>query len=523
MKDFLKSRWVLLLVLGVFIVLKIPHLSYPFYWDESWPYAPAIKAMYNHGPSLMPGALDPDLSRGHPLFFHAAAAMWMNIFGTSHTSLHSFALFISLCTLIAIFEIGYRLFNQRVAVIALLLLASQEIFIIQSSFVLLEVCLALFCLLSIYFYSKDKYILTALSVTALFYTKESGLILGAIIGVDASVRLFYKNTDRRAALLRLASIAAPCVLAGVFFLLQKQARGWYIFPYHSQIIEFYWHSFWYKFRMDCVSATFYTNLKYYYYLLLLLIAVVASVKNRNARFIAIFIPIYFIYYFVNDMRAGRILPSVPFFTLFVIGWFYTIYVFANSKVFSSLAQRRFIFLTGCFALFFLCFSAMNFFSYRYILAVMVPMMVVVAALFDVLIANSYKVMYYISLTAFAIISFFAIKDNNNYGDTDFGAFKAMKVGQQVVSYMEEQGYYDRNIGLGSYLQQQQLIEPAAGYLRSDRKFTNVRMDIDGNSEFAIFNNVENDARRDEFKKETSFRLERRFEEGNVWAEVYRRK
>src|SRR5580704_9697985 len=104
MAEFLKKRWVLFLVLIVFAVCKLPHLHYAYYWDESWPYAVAIKTMYYHGISLMPNAIDPELSRGHPLFFHAIAALWMNIFGASHVSMHSFALLISLLLLVTLYE-----------------------------------------------------------------------------------------------------------------------------------------------------------------------------------------------------------------------------------------------------------------------------------------------------------------------------------------------------------------------------------------------------------------------------------
>jgi 4-amino-4-deoxy-L-arabinose transferase-like glycosyltransferase len=128
MANFLKRRWLLFAVLVVFILCKVPHLYYPFYWDESWPYATAVRTMYNHGISLMPGAIEGELSRGHPLFFHAAAATWMKVFGATHFSMHCFALFIAVCCLVAVYEAGLRLFNQRVALLALLLVATQAIF-----------------------------------------------------------------------------------------------------------------------------------------------------------------------------------------------------------------------------------------------------------------------------------------------------------------------------------------------------------------------------------------------------------
>ena len=39
-------------------------------WDEIWVYAPALTEMAEIGPTLLPGVLDAELSRGHPLLFH---------------------------------------------------------------------------------------------------------------------------------------------------------------------------------------------------------------------------------------------------------------------------------------------------------------------------------------------------------------------------------------------------------------------------------------------------------------------
>jgi 4-amino-4-deoxy-L-arabinose transferase-like glycosyltransferase len=148
---FLRSRWVLILVLIAFIACKIPHLFYPYYWDESSPYAPAIKEMCKQGIGLLPGSLDPALSRGHPLFFHAVAALWMRLFGPSHVAMHSFALLIAVLFLIAIYEVATHLYNQRTAVFALLLAGTQLTFFIQASFVLMEIMLALQVFLTLYF------------------------------------------------------------------------------------------------------------------------------------------------------------------------------------------------------------------------------------------------------------------------------------------------------------------------------------------------------------------------------------
>ncbi len=247
LSSFLKTRWVLWLVLLVFICFKIPHLHYPFYCDEGWVYAPAVKTMALTGPSLLPGSLTDYYSRGHPLLFHFLAALWIKCFGSSNIAVHSFPLFISIVFLIALFECSLRLFNRSVAILALLIVSTQVIFFAQASFVLPEVMLALFAFLSLYCYVTDRFVLTAVMLFGLFFTKESGLVYGAVIGIDAFVSLFRKG-DFRKRWFRMASVLLPAVLIGSFFVIQKVRLGWYLLPEHTGLIHIDWNTFYAMFR-----------------------------------------------------------------------------------------------------------------------------------------------------------------------------------------------------------------------------------------------------------------------------------
>src|SRR4051812_16040636 len=93
----------ILLIVGVvgFILFKIPHLYLPFYWDEAWVYAPAIKIMSQQGLSMLPGAIPVEYSRGHPLFFHFLGSGWIKLFGDNNFSVHCFALLISTLLILA--------------------------------------------------------------------------------------------------------------------------------------------------------------------------------------------------------------------------------------------------------------------------------------------------------------------------------------------------------------------------------------------------------------------------------------
>jgi len=523
MAGFIKNRWVLFLVLIVFFICKLPHLSYPYYWDESWPYAPAIQAMYHHGVSLLPSAIDPELSRGHPLFFHAIAAAWANVFGPSLVSMHSFALVISLLFLIAIYEAGLWLFNQRVAVMATLLVATQEFFFVQSSFVLFEVLIAFLCFLSIVFYTRDKYILTALCLTMLFYTKESGLIAGFVLGLHAVICFFDSKEAMKVRLFRMGSVAVPCILILCFFLLQKQQRGWYIFPLYSGIIEHSWKAFWYKFRMGPVRDSFYEHGKFYYFLLLPLLAIVATIKNKRSRYLALLPLVVIIYYFVDDLRAGRILPSIPFFILFIASVVYFLYRYSRPDVIADRLQAKFIILTGFFILCFFCFSTMNYYTFRYMQAAIIPLLFLVAVFTEMLMRHSFKVLYYPAIAIFLLISLYSFRNNKGHGDCDLRSFTAMEVQQKEVDFMQAH-YPDRNIPVScaSFLTSEHLIDSTTGFLHGGRQFANVHWEYD-QALVVLFDNIELDSRYNDLKKDPAFNKVYRYEKDSIWTEIYARK
>jgi hypothetical protein len=99
----------------------------------------------------------------------------------------------------------------------------------------------------------------------------------------------------------------------------------------------------------------------------------------------------------------------------------------------------------------------------------------------------------------------------------------MKVQQGVVDYFEQANAYDSIIGSGPYIELMHLKEPASGFLHSDRAFKNVTWDINGQTRYVIFDNIENDYRYQDFKRDSTFLLVYRTERKGIWAEVYKRK
>lgn len=227
----------ILLTCAVFVLIKIPFLNLPYFWDEAWVYAPAVFDMYENGPSLSPDSINPDLSRGHPILFHFFAVCWMSIFGASFTTVHAFSVFVALLLIWATYALGTALANQKVGFWAAVFLAMQPMFIQQAGFLLPEVQLALFVVLTVLFYIKRKVGLFILSGTAMLLTKETGILVIGILGLVELVDFIRERNFSKKRWLEFLSIGMPVALAFVYFLVQYAQFGWFMFPEHVSMFE----------------------------------------------------------------------------------------------------------------------------------------------------------------------------------------------------------------------------------------------------------------------------------------------
>jgi 4-amino-4-deoxy-L-arabinose transferase-like glycosyltransferase len=483
--SFIKDHIFLFILLALFIVLKIPHLYYSFYWDESWPYASAISHMYEAGPGLLPGVIPADYSRGHPLLFHFLAAVWMKIFGTSHTAMHAFPLFLSVLGLAGVYEAALKLFNRNVAMISTLLIAFQVMFFVHSSFLLLEIFLAFLGFFSVYFYARRKYFWTIVFLTALFYTKESGMVLGVVLGFDALFFLFRKDEPVQKRMLNFLSIAIPVLLIGLFFVLQRFIEGWFVFPFHTGLIDLAPRAILTKIR-GCFDVIFVHDLRQYFLVLLLVLFIIVAVMQKGLK------------------TSVVILKSI---------WY------NDNK-----EQQRFLRLLLIFIPLFFLFTSVNMFIGRYLFLALIPILFTGSVLLEryaVVIAPRTGVMAL--LLIIAGIEAMAFYKNRDHGDTDFGAFDGMHIHGQIVKYLEDHQYYHHQVSSNAYLERVHLTDPYTGYLKGKDTFSNVTWQVTATTDIAVFDNIEPDYQYDNVKADTSFKKVFRIERGTVWGEIYIRK
>ena len=225
------GAWVLLaVVLAVLLAVKLPLLDLPFYWDEAWVYGPAVRTLAREGPSLLPGALPPELGRGHPLLFHATLGMAGLLFGDTPVVLHAAALGLSLVLLITLFLVVRAEAGPGAAVLAVTALAFQPVFLAQSGLVLPEVMLSLFTVLAVAACRSGRHGPLAVALTGAVLTKESGLAVAAAVVLYMGYEAWKRGRwPSRSALM---AWVAPFAAFSEHALLQWEAHGWFLYPEH---------------------------------------------------------------------------------------------------------------------------------------------------------------------------------------------------------------------------------------------------------------------------------------------------
>ncbi len=226
-------------VILIFILLKIPALHLPYFWDELGVYSRAGLYMHDNGLGLLPNALPPELSRGHPVLFTFIQAIGYSVFGDGVIGGHITALIISTVLLCSVYFVTAKFYSKYTGLVAVMLLIVQPLFFAQSVLILPEISLVLFMLWAIYFWLQKKYILHGIFATFAILIKETAIILPLVIVFsEILIYLFNKEKiEKNKFRVKYLFVLLPFLVFGIFLLIQKQQNGWYLFPLHGDNIK----------------------------------------------------------------------------------------------------------------------------------------------------------------------------------------------------------------------------------------------------------------------------------------------
>lgn len=310
-------------ILLVFIILKIPALSYPYFWDELGVYARAGLYLHDHGLGLLPANLPPELSRGHPLLYSFITGIGYHIFGDGVVGGHITALILSVILLISIYYIAQFHWDKQVAILAMLLTLFQPLFFAQSVLVLPEITLTLFTLWALHFWFREKYIGYALMATAAILIKETAVVIPVVILTSWLINFFVQRKTVKVKFnWKQLLVFVPYLVFGGFLIIQKAQNGWYLFPLHEENIG-----------LDLLK-------------------------------VAGFLKLFTIFIFLEQ---GRIIASVVLLILFAIALRFKLIKWHPFAIYLLV-----LFVGG------ILFSALNFFMNRYLVFVLLPLIILLA-------------------------------------------------------------------------------------------------------------------------------------------------
>ena len=226
----MRARFIAVLeILAAFvglILLHLPLLRLPYFWDESGYYIPAALDFYRSG-LLIPTSTE---AIGHtPLVMIYLGLAW-RLFGYSAWVTRTAMTLIAAGTVATLYALGRRVASREIAAWSALLLALSPLFFAQSTLALVDLAAGLFTTLAVLFLLGDQLWLFALAASLAFLSKETAVVLLPVVWLYAWRKGRGFAAGRPAALVPLGTwgpLVAPLVPLAAWVLYYHHATGYW--------------------------------------------------------------------------------------------------------------------------------------------------------------------------------------------------------------------------------------------------------------------------------------------------------
>ena len=207
-----------------FLVLHWPLLRLPYFWDEAGYYIPAALD-FCHSGRLIPQST---LPVGHtPLVMIYLGLVW-RLCGYSAAVTRAAMTLVATAMIAALYRLGRRIASREVAVWSAALLALSPLFYAQSTLVHLDLAVALFTTLAIYFLLEGRLWLFALSASLAILSKETGVVLLPVAWLYAwSRQRGSRQEEAPPPLHARIALGTPLVVLAAWALYYHHATGYW--------------------------------------------------------------------------------------------------------------------------------------------------------------------------------------------------------------------------------------------------------------------------------------------------------
>jgi hypothetical protein len=461
-RTFSLKNYLSLVPVVVMLVIQIPHLSIPYFWDEAWSYMVAIKKMTEIGPSLWPGAVPIDYCKGHPQLFYFISSLWMNLFPDSILYMRILALLISVGLLWAVFFGLKWLTNLETAIGGVLLLGVQSTFLAQSILVLPEMMLSLWLVIGFFSFIRNEYKIYAITGSLMILTKETSLIFAVIFVLCYFLNIIRKDNKSRFSFKNFLLVFFPILVYSCFLIMHKARFGVFFYSEHIGYINY---------NVGIVSqkigSAFTTAFTHYGRLVVLLATlgtliflIMQRVKIKNHSTL---------------MCLSLLIPA------------------------------------------YLLFLGINFYSPRYTLSLTVLLIIGFSILFDQLRISSIFKSSFVLIVA-CVCLFYSLNSKRNI-DIDLGYIEVVEVNQEMVKYCEENNFYNDPIA-ASFNMNYCLKDKMTGYLTGKKTFKQVTgLDQFRKAKYFIYETTSDKDPAIELVK-SQFKLVKAFTNKHAWGYIY---
>jgi hypothetical protein len=209
------------------MVLHVPLLRLPYFWDEAGYYVPAARDLLLYR-SLVPHS---SVSNAHPPLVMAYLALWWKLAGFAPVVTRTAMLLFASFSLLGLFRLAETVANRKVAIASTLLTALYPVFFAQSSLVHLDLAAAGLTFWGLRAYVREQGWETALWFSLACLTKETAILAPlALFGWEVLPSFLprWKNQALPQRLSRSAWLLVPLFPLATWYVFHYQRTG-YIF------------------------------------------------------------------------------------------------------------------------------------------------------------------------------------------------------------------------------------------------------------------------------------------------------
>ena len=214
------------------IVLKLPTLETPAYWDEMGWLRQAAWLSEGSMRRAIPGFRGAAEFWGHPPGLHVILATLGKIFGVSVSSAHALIALFSAVGVCSTFLLARYWHDTPTGWLAALFLLLSPVYLAQSGMFLADLPVAALGALATYFVVKDRYIAYVACASCMVLLKETAI---ALVVALLLYRFVVLSPFRQARLRDVARYGVPLAVIGAFILLQKATTGRFFFIYDFDV------------------------------------------------------------------------------------------------------------------------------------------------------------------------------------------------------------------------------------------------------------------------------------------------